>query len=235
MKRFELARMCAGVGVSLGVLIAAGVAAAQDAPDLDWSAGFTVATENTGKGLGKSGGDPSVAGFVGVAWGALYGEFGGSTVELGGGAETELVTTVGWAPEVGAYSFDLSAMHKVLTGTVPGYDNAYMEYQADVSRDVGPVGLRLRVNYTPDGSGATEEAWWIEAQGGVALDSRTRATAAIGERITDTGAEYTAWNIGVKRRLVDHVALDVRWYDTDRHALGERYEDRLVAALSFNF
>lgn len=235
MSRVEYARLVAGTVASLGVFTFAGVSTAQDASAIDWSASFTVATENVGKGLGKSDGEPSVAGSIGAAWGAFYAEFSGSTVDLSSGAETELTTTLGYAPELGAYAFDFSAMNKVHTGTVPGYDNNYMEYQADVSRDVGPVGVRLRVNYTPDGSGGTEEAWWVEAQGGFAIDSRTRATAAIGERITDTGAEYTAWNVGVKRRLVDHVALDVRWYDTDEHSFGERYQDRLVAALAFSF
>ena len=67
------------------------------------------------------------------------------------------------------------------------------------------------------------------------LDDRTRASVALGERITDTGAEYTAWNVGVKRKLTDHLAADVRWYDTDQHELGERYEGRLVGALTYAF
>ena len=157
----------------------------------------------------------------------------GISIDIAQGADTEIVATVGYAPEIGGFEFDFSAMHKTLSGAAAGYDNRYMEYQADVSRDVGPVGVRLRVNYTPDGSGGTDEAWWVEAQGGVAIDNRTKATVALGERITDTGTEYTAWNAGVKRKLTDQFALDVRWYDTDGHTFGERYEGRLIAALTF--
>ena len=221
--------------VPIAALSFAGAAwsAERPTPDLDWQIG--VATENVAKGLGKSGGDPSVSGSVGASLGAFYAEFSGSTVELGGGADSELVTTVGYAPEIGGFEFDFSAMHKVFTGTVAGYDDRFMEYQADVSRDVGAVGLRLRVNYTPDGSGPMEEAWWVEAQGGYALGARTRASVAVGERISDTSAEYTAWNVGVKHRLTDQIAADVRWYDTDRHDLGDRYEGRLVGALTYAF
>ncbi len=202
-------------------------------PDLSWEVG--VATENVAKGLGKSGGDPSVSGAVGASLGSFYAEFSGSTVELGGGADGELVTTVGYAPEFGGFEFDFSAKHKVFTGTVAGYDNRFMEYQADVSRAIGPAGVRLRVNYTPDGSGSTEDAWWVEAQGSYALGSRTRASVAVGERSSETSAEYTAWNVGVKHKLTRQLAADLRWYDTDQHARGDRYEGRLVGALTYAF
>ena len=208
-------------------------AAELSAPDLNWEVG--VATENVAKGLGKSGGDPSISGSVGAGLGDFYAEFSGSTVDLGGGADSELVTTVGYAPEIGGFEFDFSAMHKVFTGTAAGYDNRFMEYQADVSRDVGPVGVRLRANYTPDGSGPMEDAWWFEAQGSYALGARTRASVAVGERISDTSAEYTAWNVGVKHKLTRQLAADVRWYDTDQHDLGDRYEGRLVGALTYAF
>ena len=201
------------------------------AQSFDFTAG--VATENVGKGLGKSDGEPSVSASIAAGHGDFYAGVSGASIDIAQGADTEIVATVGYAPEIGGFEFDFSAMHKTLSGAAAGYDNRYMEYQADVSRDVGPVGVRLRVNYTPDGSGGTDEAWWVEAQGGVAIDNRTKATVALGERITDTGTEYTAWNAGVKRKLTDQFALDVRWYDTDGHTFGERYEGRLVAALTF--
>lgn len=194
-----------------------------------------VASENIGKGIGKSGGDPSVFGGFEIGQSDFYTGLAASGVDMAQGADTEIVATVGYAPQVGVYKFDFSAVHKTLSGAPSGYDNQFMEYQADVSRPVGPVGLRLRVNYSPDGSGPTDKAWWLEAQAGMALDARSRATVAVGERITDGGADYVAWNVGVRRKLTDAVSLDVRWFDTDAHALGERYEGRLVGALSLSF
>ena len=201
----------------------------------DFSGQIGVATEYVGKGIGKSAGDPSLFGSVEVSAGQFYGSVFGSTAELSQGSDAEIVTTVGYRPEFAGFEFDLSAMNKDLPGARPGVDSNFMEYQADVSRALGPVGARLRVNYTPDGFAGTREAWWVEAQAAVALDRRTKASVALGERTAEGGAEYTAWNAGVKRKLTDRLALDVRWYDTDGHTYGEAYEGRLVGSLALTF
>ena len=220
--------------LSGAAILAAGMLISGAASAQDFNGEIGVATENTAKGLGKSGGEPSVSAAVGVSYDDVYAEVSGSSVDIAQGADTEIIATVGYAPTIGAYSFDISALHRTLIGSPAGYDDVYMEYQADASRKVGPVGLRMRVNYSPDSSGGSREAWWVEMQGGVALDARSRATVALGERTIEGGDDYVAWNVGVKRKLTDALALDVRWYDTDSHALGERYEGRLIAALTFS-
>lgn len=215
---------------ALLTLGAAGVAAAQEV-----SAEIGLASEYVGKGAGKSDGQPAVNGTIGVSFGQVYGEVFASTADLSSGADSEIIATVGWVTEAVGFEWDLSAQHRELPGSRPGFDDSYQEYQVDVSRALGPVGTRFRVNYTPDGSGGTREAWWVELQGGVALDARTRATAAIAERTARGGADYVAWNIGAKRKLTDQIALDVRWYDTDSHEIGETHEGRLVGALTYAF
>ena len=216
-------------------LAAAGAAQASGPGEPEFSGRLGVATENVAKGLGKSDGEPSVSGGVEAAVAGFYAGFSGSTVALSGGADAELVATIGYVREIGGIEVDASAMHKVHTNTVPGYDDRFMEYQVDVSRDLGAVGATLRLNYTPDGPGAGQDAWWVEGLAGAPLGDRTRVSGSLGRRITDSGVEYTAWNIGARRKLTDALGLDVRWYDTDEHAQGERYESRLVAALNYAF
>lgn len=201
----------------------------------DFSGQIGVASEYVGKGLGKSDGDPSVFGSAELEAGDVYASVFVSTAKLSSGADSEIVSAIGYTPEVAGFDLDLSIVNRDLPGSRTGVDSNYMEYQADVSRAFGPVATRLRINYTPDGFAATREAWWIEAQGTIALDSRTKASAAIADRSADGGAEYVAWNLGVKRKLTDRIALDVRWFDTDGHRLGEAYEGRLVGALSLSF
>lgn len=201
----------------------------------DFSGQVGVASQYVGKGLGKSAEDPSVFGSVEIEVGQFYASVFASTAELSQGSDSEIVSAIGYRPEVAGFDLDLSVINRELPGTRAGVDANYMEYQADVSRKLGPVAARLRVNYTPDGFAATREAWWVEAQGSIALDSMTKASAALAERSAEGGAEYVAWNVGIKRKLTDAIALDVRWFDTDGHSYGEAYEGRLVGALSLSF
>ncbi|MGH7028564.1 TorF family putative porin [Brevundimonas sp.] len=192
-----------------------------------------VASQYVGKGIGKSAGDPSVNGSVGVSQGDFYANVFVSTAKLSQGSDSEIVSTLGWRPKAAGYSFDFAVQNRDLPGTRAGVDANFWEYQADASRMIGPVNTRVRVTYSPDSFAATKEAWWVELQGTVSVGPKTKASASIADRTADGGAEYAAWNVGVKHKLTDKLALDVRWYDTDSHALGENYDGRLVGALTF--
>lgn len=216
-----------------GVSTMLGAAGAAQAGDLV-SAQLGVATQYIGKGLGKSNDEPSISGSVEVARGGFYASLFGATAELSQGSDAEILTTVGYRTDFGGYGLDLAVINRDLPGSRKGIDANYTEYQADASRKFGPVSTRLRVNYTADGFAATQEAWWIELQGGVALNESTRATVAIADRSANGGASYTAWNAGVKRKLPQNLAVDLRWYDTDGHRFGDTYDGRLVAALTLS-
>lgn len=222
-----------GLPLFVGLLAACFGPAVANAQSVSGQIG--VASEYVGKGAGKSAGEPSVFGSIEVESGAFYASAFASSADLSSGAHAEIITAVGYRPEFAGFEFDVSAMNRDLPGSNPGYDRNYWEYQADASRKLGPVSTRLRVNYTPDGAGGTQEAWWIELQGGVAIDGKTKLTVAVADRSADGGAEYAAWNAGVKRKLTENLALDVRWYDTDGHSFGEPYEGRLVGSLALSF
>lgn len=226
LRRPDLATVATAVGGLLACIFPAGASA----QEIDWTVG--LASEYVGKGVGKSNGEIAPFGSVEVGAGQAYATVFASTAELSQGSDAEIITTVGWRPTVGDVKFDLAILNRDLPGSRDGVDSNYFEYQADASRAFGRVTTRLRINYSPDGFAATREAWWIELQGSMALDSRTRASASIADRSADGGAEYTAWNAGVKRKLTDDVSLDVRWFDTADHDLGDAYEGRLVASLS---
>ena len=219
------------IAAASAVLLIASPAAAN--PDFDFQVG--VASEYLGKGIGKSNGEVAWSGQVEASQGDFHAGVFVSTAELSQGSDAEIVTTVGWAPEAFGFEFDFSAVNRDLPGTRAGVDANYWEYQADVSRSIGPVSGRVRVNYTADGFASTEEAWWVEAQGAYKISAKTRASVAVGSRRAHGGADYTAWNVGVKQKLTDAVSADLRWYDTDKHDLGEPYEGRLVGALTYAF
>lgn len=194
-----------------------------------------VASEYLGKGVAKSNEEPSVSGSVEVTRGGFFASVFASTAELSSGADAEILTTIGYRAEFAGTGVDVMVINRDLPGTRTGGDGNYTEYQTDISRKLGPVATRFRVNYTADGYGGTQEAWWVELQGGIALDRSTKLSAAIADRTADGGAEYVAWNLGVKRKLNDRVAVDLRYYDTDGVSqYGDAYDGRIVAALTFS-
>ena len=230
--RPALARTALAVLIGGGLsLTAAASARAEDGVAVQ----IGLATEYLGKGVAKSNEEPSVSGSIELTHGGFFASVFAATAEMSSGADSEILTTLGYRTAVAGTGVDLMVVNRELPGTRPGGDQNYTELQADFSRKFGPVSTRFRVNYTADGYGATEEAWWVELQGGVSLDRSTRLTAAIADRTADGGAEYVAWNLGVKRKLTDSFALDLRYYDTDgADRYGDSYGSRVVAALTFS-
>ncbi|MEH6664847.1 MAG: TorF family putative porin [Brevundimonas sp.] len=204
-------------------------------PAIQWSGEFGVATEYVGKGLGKSDGDPSVFAGVQATRGGFYAKVWASTADLPQGIDGEIVSSLGYKTRWAGNGLNLSVVNRELSGAPGTLDSNYFEFQGDVSRRLGPVNTRLRVNYTPDGFGGSEEAWWVELNGSVNVTDGTTVSAAFANRASEGGADYNAWNLGVNHDLAENLALDVRWYDTDAHFRGERYDGRLVAALTASF
>jgi len=215
--------------------VAGGPVAAPTAAETRVTAQIGVASQYVSKGVARSNDEPSVSGSIELSRHGFYGSLFASSAELSQGSDAEVVATLGYRTKIAEIGLDVSVINRDFPGTRAGVDDSLIENQADLSGQMGPVSTRVRINYTADGFGSTQEAWWIEFQGGVALDDYTKATVAVGDRTAEGGAEYTAWNVGVKRKLPFDLALDVRWYDTDGHSYGDAYDGRLVAALTYSF
>ncbi|HWQ86613.1 TorF family putative porin [Brevundimonas sp.] len=195
-----------------------------------------VASEYTGKGLGKSDEDPAFFGSMRWETNGFYASGFFSQATSSKGADAEVIAAVGYQRDIGDWGVDVQAMHRQMAHETNGVDSAYVEVQADVSRDLtDQLGARIRVNYSPDTYGAGDAAWWSEAQATVKLTPRDKLSAAYGLRRIESGVDYDAWNVGVKHKFSPAISGDLRWYDTDGHDLGSRYESRLVASLSYSF
>lgn len=201
-----------------------------------WSGDVTLASEYISKGAGKSGGDPHAS--IGVERGFSDTAYAGAwlgNVKTAQGADSEVHLYVGTEREWAGAAFDFRAMYKTLPGTRDDVQEDHLEFRADAEKSWGANALRLRVEFAPDGYAATKEAWWVESQYSRKLTDRLTAVAAIGVREQNNSADYTAWNAGLRYAVTDRVGLDLRWFDTDSHGLGENHEGRLVAAASVDF
>lgn len=210
-------------------------AVAQDADNFSFS--FGGGSDYRSKGASKTQGDPFA--YIAAEWQTdnqlFYVAGSAATVRQSIGADTELDVTVGYRPEFAGFSFDVNAMYRWYPDARSGTDDEYWEYTADVSRSIGPVSGRLRVQYSPDNAGGGEEFTWVEGRVGYKINSKLKATAAYGQREQTNALDYSAWNVGVNWAFAGPADLDLRYYDTDADEYGKNYEDAFVAAINFNF
>lgn len=236
MNTMKLARTSSVLALVAGSLLAASPAAAS-AGDPDPITGqIGIASEYTGKGLGKSNEDPAAFGSVRWQPNAFYVNAFISEATSSRGADSEFILSAGYEHELGDWDVDVVVMHRQMLNETNGADSSYVEFQGDLSRALTDrISARFRVNYSADGYGATEAAWWTEAQATFKLTSNDKLSVAYGLRRLDGGNDYDAWNIGVKHKFTPAISGDLRWYDTDSHELGSRYDGRLVASISYSF
>ena len=235
----KFARLSSIAPLLAGSVLAASPAAATVAlsSDPDPITGqIGIASQYVGKGLGKSDEDP--AAFASVRWqpNDFYVNAFVSQVSTSRGADAEVILSAGYTRELGDWDVDVVVMHRQLLNETNGVDSSYVEFQGDLSRALtNRISARFRVNYSADAYGATEEAWWTEAQATFKLTSNDKLSVAYGLRRVDGGNDYDAWNVGVKHKFTPAISGDLRWYDTDSHELGSRYDGRLVASISYSF
>lgn len=214
-------------------------AAAQDAAPAagSWSFAFGAATDNRSKDASKSDGDAYVWGDAEweSASGLFYAGPGFQTIKSSSGSELELAIGAGIRPEVAGFDLDLNVTHKYQVDAAAGYDAGAWEFTGDVKRSIGPASARLRLQYSPDGTGSTEAWSWVEARVGWAFTNKLKGSAAIGRREQDNSLDYTGWNAGFNYDVTDHIEAELRYYATDANVPGEQYADTLVAGISFAF
>ena len=120
--------------------------------------------------------------------------------------------------------------YKFQTGVRGHPDSTSWEFSAGASRKFGPVTLRTNAIYSPDDLGSARRSLYVEGGPALQVARGWTASAAIGRRGRENGADYTAFNSGISRTL-KVFQLDLRYYGTNRSELGTNYHRRIVAAV----
>ncbi|WGM30667.1 TorF family putative porin [Brevundimonas sp. NIBR11] len=203
----------------------------------DWSFALGATTDNRSKDASKSAGDPSISGLAewSTADGLFYAGPAFETIRSSTGSDLEVSLLAGVRPEVMGFEVDLNVEHKWLVDAAPGSDDASWEFTANVSRDIGPLGTRLQVQHSPDGSGTTKAWTWVEGRMGWDFTDRLEGTVAVGRREQDAAPDYTGWNAGLRYALTPSLDVDVRYHDTDADASNPQYAKALVASVTTYF
>ena len=124
---------------------------------------------------------------------------------------------------------DGGVAYRVRTGLKVPHKSHAWEFNAGLRRDFGKFSLGAIVEYSPR---EFERGYSLYVEGGptVSLSKTLKASANLGRRERRGAADYTAINAGLTKTVVAGLAVDVRYYATDKPEIGERFRSRLVAS-----
>lgn len=212
-------------------LLAASSASAQDGPQIAWNVG--VVSDYVFRGYSQTDEEVAVQGGVDLTAGSFYAGAWASNVDFGDDTEAEVDLYGGFRTEAGGFALDFGAVAYLYVEAPDGTDYDYVEFKAAASRAIGPVTAGAVVYYSPDFFGLDEEATYVEGNLAFTPADKWTVSGAVGYQALDVNDDYTTWNAGVAYALTDHLAVDVRYHDTDVD--GPLSDDRVVAGLKFLF
>lgn len=225
----RLALACASL---LALTVGAGAAQAQAAPEVVFNIG--VVSDYVFRGASQSNEDPALQGGVDATFGnGFYAGTWASMVDFGDGTDAEVDLYGGYRTEAAGYALDFGVVGYLYVNEPGPADYNYVEFKAAASRAVGPATLGAVVYYSPDFYGADDEATYLEANAAFALAEKWSLSGAVGHQWLDVNDDYTTWNLGLAYALTDHLAVDVRYHDTDVD--GPLTDDRFVVGLKASF
>jgi uncharacterized protein (TIGR02001 family) len=146
----------------------------------------------------------------------------------------------GWRPEAFGYSLDLGAQYDAFAGQPSGASLAYAELYAKISRTIGPVTGRFGLRYSPAFAAHAGQAWYGEAGADYVFIRDWTASVGVGRQTGGRptavgGGDYLTWTTVLTRALGQHLAVDLRYSDTDQHRYGQAYDARLVGEIRASF
>jgi len=224
-------RTALACAAAVAVLLTAGAASAQEAPEIAWNLGVT--SDYVFRGYSQTSEAPAIFGGVDITAGSFYAGAWASNVDFGDDTDAEFDIYGGYRTEVSGFAVDVGVVGYLYVSQPAGADYDYAELKAAASRAFGPVTLGAAVYWSPDFFGADEEATYVEANAAFSPATKWTVSGAVGHQALDVNADYATWNAGVAYAFSDNVAIDVRYPDTG--FTGPLSDDRVVGALKFIF
>jgi uncharacterized protein (TIGR02001 family) len=221
---------CAAALIGVGLF---GEAQAEEGlkPKIGFNA--AIASDYAFRGVSQTLDDPAVQAGVDVTHGIFYTGAWASNVDFGDGeTDAEVDIYAGVRPQFAGLNWDLGVVGYLYTGQPDGADYNYAELKAAASRNVGTASLGAALYYSPDFFGASEdEDTYAEINASYPAHERVTVSGAVGQQWVSSDLDYVTWNLGAAWQATDHLALDLRYYDTDGHDLGQTYDSRVILSL----
>jgi len=194
---------------------------------------IVVASRGISKGLAQTNG-PQIVVRPEIAFGKFF--VGGYAKNISSPtADVESAAMIGLRTKAAGFDVSAYAALKRLLGTSGGVDATALEVSGTVARRWGPFGGRVSATWSPDDLAGTGKSMFLEAGSSYSLTPSLSLSAAIARRSRDGGPDYTAFNAGGTYSLGKHLAVDIRWYGTNRTGINETYHNRLVGSVRAKF
>ena len=204
-----------------------------DLPPLDPGIEISVANRGMSKGIAQSEGPQLIVRpFVKLGDVQVGAQWKNVTSTA---ADGEASAFVSFGRDIAGFQLSVQAAHKFQTGVKEPTDDHSWEFTGGVTRKLGRFTLRTQLVYSPDDLGGAKRSIYWEAGPALDVTKQFKLFANIGHRARRLGDDYTSFNAGVSTTIVPKMTLDIRWYDTNRHELGENFQGRAVATARMAF
>ena len=201
---------------------------------------FGVASDYAFRGVSQTDEGPSVFGGIDATYKTLYGGVWASNVDFNKFGDpktnTEIDVYGGWKPTFAGFSLDVGGIYYAYYNQPTGGPSVdYFEGYFKASKAFGPITVGGSFYYSPEFTGETGDAQYYEGNAAWAIDKQWSITGAFGHQEIEKAASYNTWNVGVSYALSEHIALDLRYWDTDEHGFGDAYGERVIGGLKVLF
>jgi uncharacterized protein (TIGR02001 family) len=197
--------------------------------------GATGASNYIFRGVSQTENRAAIFGAAGVTYAHFYGGVGLENVDFHNSIDAEYDLSAGYARVVRGFSLDFGVVRYGYADEPAHTHIDTVEYKAAVSHDFGPVTVGGVVYYTDDFFGSGHDGVYFAGRGTYRFSKTISFSGAVGRQLVTDGVNHTTWNAGVDYTFSKNVALDLRYYDTDVHSLGDNYRAHYVAALKVSF
>jgi uncharacterized protein (TIGR02001 family) len=194
----------------------------------------TAASNYIFRGISQTENAAAIFGTGHVSYDNFYLGVGMENVNFHNSTAAEYDLSLGWTPVVRGFRFDLGAVRYGYIDQPAHTEIDTVEFKGVVLHDFGRATLGAAIYYSGDYFGTHRDDVYVEGRAAYRVTPKLTFSGALG-RQSDGLADHTTWNAGATYAFWKHLALDLRYADTDQHDVGKVYGSHFTASLQASF